>query len=78
MKATLTLDYTPVAEPVSVGDVKFDVDACWCNDMEPHKVILWQHQLDWMVKEVGGRELVAGTLAKGEHIWGIPLEVRQS
>jgi hypothetical protein len=74
--ALLALDYTTRARPLTIGDVKHDVDEFYVKYlMEVDKIIMWQHQLDWLVKATG--QTVAPHLEAGIRIWAIPLEVRK-
>jgi len=73
----LALDYTEQAKPLTMHQIKVDCDNLWAQQSVcPDKIILWQHQLDWIIKDVGA-DKVANKLAVGQYIWGIWLEVRK-
>lgn len=74
----LAFDYTEQAAPVTLAQIKADYDDFYARFMmAPDKVIVWEHQLDWLIKQVGGVEKVAAHLAAGIRVWDIPLEVRK-
>lgn len=87
----VTLDYTGFAGPLSADAIAEDItetQAQLCA--EPEKVVLWEHQLDWIKKSIPGRYgteyvwervgLHGRTPPKppgvGVTIWGVPVEVR--
>jgi hypothetical protein len=53
------LDYREVARPLTFRMIKEDLDALFAAGApEPKKIILWEHQMDWLVKaERGGQPL---------------------
>lgn len=53
------LDYREVAKPLTFRAIKEDLDALYgAGAPEPKKLILWEHQMDWLVKaERGGEPL---------------------
>lgn len=73
----ITLDFTEIAEPVTIGLVKDWCDRLYEGDLEVGRVILWEHQLDWIVKDAGGEQHCADHLVRGARIWGIPLTIRK-
>lgn len=76
----LSFDYTDQAAPLTMDQVKRDYDDFYVRYlMAPDKIIVWEHQLDWMLKDIDARHLgeVAPHLAAGIRIWDIPLEVRK-
>lgn len=77
----IALDYTEYAGPVTIELVKNGADAfdALSGGGQPNKIILWQHQLDWLVKEGTARfgYPPAKHVVEGERIWSIPLEVRE-
>lgn len=76
----LTFDYTEQARPLTLTQVKNDCDNYYVRLMlTPDKIIMWEHQLDWIIKDIGKRNLgeIAPHLRAGIRVWGIPLEVRK-
>lgn len=61
MKANLitkqiTLDYTGVAEPLKIEDVAADISEVNAYRYEsPELIVLWEHQWDWLTKDVDNR-----------------------
>lgn len=52
MIANVALDYTDWAPPITVDDVRRDIDAYCCAHLEaPEKIIVWVHQWDYLTKE---------------------------
>lgn len=76
----LTFDYTEQARPLTMAQIKDDLDRydamMWPG---PDKIIIWEHQLDWMLKDIEKNYMgeVAPHLRAGIRIWSIPLEVRK-
>lgn len=77
----IALDYTEDAAPLTIDRLKLGVDAfdSLTGGGAPSKIIMWQHQLDWLIKE--GEARLGGPVAlhvrEGVRIWSIPLEVRE-
>lgn len=73
----IALDYTEYTGPVTIELVKNGTDAfhALSGGGQPNKIILWQYQLDWLVKEADFP--LAQHVVDGERIWSIPLEVRE-
>lgn len=45
------LDYREVARPLTFRAIKEDLDAIYTiGAPEPKKLIMWEHQMDWLVK----------------------------
>lgn len=57
--AVRRLDYREVAQPLTFRMIKDDLDALFtAGAPEPKKIILWEHQMNWLVKaERGGEPL---------------------
>lgn len=54
------IDYTEVATPLCFTDIASDLEA-YARELplgfeEPSRLILWQHQIDWLSKEWWARE----------------------
>lgn len=46
-----SLDYREISKPLTFRIIKEDLDALFCADVpEPKKLIMWEHQMDWLVK----------------------------
>lgn len=88
----VTLDYTAVSAPVSAEGIHDDITETQVHLFaEPEKIVLWEHQLDWIKKSIPGRygteyiwervDLNVRTPAKPKGspttIWGVPIEVRE-
>ena len=52
MIAEHALDYTTYAPPLTVDDIRRDLDAHCCAHLDyPSKIVLWVHQWDYLTKE---------------------------
>lgn len=75
------LDYTLYAPPLTLTQIKEDADDIWRDKASAvDKIVLWQHQLDWIVKSAVvryGPGAAAGDMGAARAIWEIPLEVRE-
>lgn len=74
MNGKIVLDYSARAEPLTIADLKRDNDQLYAADLEVDRVVLWEHQLDYLIKGLP----VAPCLHRGESIWGIPLTVKKN
>ncbi len=75
----IALDYTEYAKPVTIELVRRGADAFYVlsGGGSPNKIILWEHQLHWLVKDAEENiGIVAPHVKRGERLWSIPLEVR--
>jgi len=73
----LALDYTDRARPLSMHHIKSDLDNYYAKFMiVPDKIIMWEYQLDWLIKRAGGIYKVPSSLAAGVRIWSTSLEIR--
>lgn len=85
----ITLDYTTVARPIDVDAIIDDIRAARSSmGSEPEKIVMWEHQLDWIKKCAPGRYGMGYTWECIEHstsrskysptlIWGIPVTVEK-
>lgn len=74
----MIFDYTEQTAPVTIRAVRDDVDDLYSHSggvLVPDKIVMWEYQLDWLIKDAGGQ--VASRLMAGEYIWSILLEVRK-
>lgn len=47
----IRLDYTDVATPLTFKQIREDLDELHAKfDEKPEELILWEHQIDWLVK----------------------------
>lgn len=55
----IKLDYTNIAAPLTFKQIREDLDELHAKfDEEPEELVLWEHQVDWLVKrERGGAPL---------------------
>lgn len=66
MKANLItkqvmLDYTGIAEPLKIDDIHHDIGEVQSRYFEePDVIVLWEHQADWLSKQLGTRCAVFG------------------
>lgn len=50
----ITLDYTGISEPLDHADVHRDITEIRSAYFEePDEVLLWEHQADWLTKQLG-------------------------
>lgn len=67
MKANLItkqvmLDYTGIAEPLKMEDIHHDIGEVQSRYFEePEVIVLWEHQADWLTKQLGNRCAVFGS-----------------
>lgn len=53
MIAEHALDYTKVAPPVTAEEIHADILHVQMESYRtPHKIILWEHQFDWIAKKI--------------------------
>lgn len=75
MNGKIVLDYTDRSEPLTVADLKADDDRLHIEDFRVERYILWEHQLEHLIKTAGGP--VAPSVRRGEYIWGVPLTIKR-
>lgn len=54
-RGDITLDYTHICSPVSADDVGKDICEVYSSALCCNEVVLWEHQWDWMTKDVDQR-----------------------
>lgn len=92
MIGKVTLDYTEYAPPLSEDHVRLDLDRMALDYRSVDKIVLWEHQWDWIMKRY---KRPIGTIEKltlepegfratfrptppGGSMWGIPVVVRSA
>lgn len=72
------LSYERYAMPLTITRIKADLDDAFVdNKPEVDVIVMWEHQLDWLLKvlDIGVEYGASPSLRSGASIWGIPLEV---
>lgn len=72
------LSYTHYAPPLTLGKVKEDLDDAYLEEKQIDKIVMWGHQLDWIIKNIPSEYHGAppsASLTSGTSLWGIPLAV---
>jgi hypothetical protein len=74
------LDYTTIPAPLTFDAIYEDINTCCADDFAPEKIIVWQHQWDWLVKSIPTHRVaeayIASAVKAPATIWGVPVEVK--
>lgn len=72
------LSYEHYAPPLTIDKIKADLDDAFVdNKPEVDVIVMWEHQLDWLLKVLDSSVEYGASpsLRSGASIWGIPLEM---
>lgn len=73
------LSYTTIAAPLSLEQISVDISEVYRLDKSPAKIEMWQHQWDWLTKDVdntGSYLFGAPDMRVGyKSLYGIPVTV---